>query len=112
MSLYGGQERRQYERYDCKFGVSFKRKEAPEDFDYSHTKNISLGGILLVASENYQKGTLLELILRIPYTPPTLNIEGEVVWTKQIPNSMVYEMGIRFSQSDQILSQFIQERMH
>ena len=112
MDGYGGLERRQHLRFDCRFQVSFKPKDAQAEYDYSQTRNISQGGILLTASECFGKGTLLEMIMRIPFTPSALKLSGEVVWLKKIPNALVYEMGIKFLEQDPILNKFISERLH
>ena len=111
MDSYGGPERRKYQRYECKFWVSYKAKETESGYDYSHTKNLSRGGMLLLASEPFERGAQLQMILRIPYQPDTLTLEGQVRWRRQIASSSVYELGIEFSQFDTVLDRFIDERL-
>ena len=112
MDIYKGSERRQYTRHDCHYQVSFKPKTGDKMYDYSQTRNISKTGAMLTTSDLYEKGDLLEIIMRIPFTVPTVKIEAEVVWTKKVPNALVYELGIKFIAQDSVLSQFITERLH
>lgn len=109
--MYNGVERRQYTRFECRYQVSFKPEEA-EVYDCSQTRNISKGGLLLVASEAFEPGVGLEMILRIPFNPSTVKAKGEVRWLKKVPNALVHEMGIKFLEANDLLNQFIDQRFH
>ncbi len=112
MDVYNGSERRQCRRHNCHYQVSFKPKTDSKTYDYSQTRNISKMGAMLTTSDLYEKGAFLEIIMTIPFTVPTVKIEAEVIWTKKVPNALVYEVGIRFGAQDSVLSQFIAERLH
>jgi len=110
--MYDGLERRQYPRFECRYQVSFKPKTQPQGYDYSQTRNMSKGGLLLVASEAFQQGTQLEMIVRIPFSPPTIVLTGEVKWLRKVPNALVYEIGVKFLEPNPLLNQFIDQRFH
>jgi len=110
--MYSGIERRQHTRYDCKYQVSFKPAAETQAYDYSQTRNISKGGLLLVASEAFEQGTQLDLIMRIPFNPSTVKVKGEVRWLKKVSNALVHEMGIKFVEQSPLLNQFIDQRFH
>jgi Tfp pilus assembly protein PilZ len=111
MERYNGPERRQYVRYDCRYQTSFKRKGPEQSFDYSQTRNISKGGALLTTCESFKEGDVLEMIVRIPYTPAIVKVDGKIMWYKKIPNALVYELGVGFLGQDPVVNKFIEERL-
>lgn len=108
--MYDGVERRQYPRFDCRYQVSFKPKDLAQTYDCSQTRNISKGGLLLVASEELKQGTKLEMIVRIPFEPPSVMFTGEVKWLRKMPNALVYEIGVQFLEQNPLFDQFIDQR--
>ena len=96
MSSYNGQERRKHKRIDASFIVSYRIKQEINNSDLSQTKNVSEGGMLLTTNRKFDKGTHLEMIIRFPFLPKRINIEGEVVDSKEVVRNVIYETRIKF----------------
>jgi PilZ domain len=115
MSNYGGPERRKNERLNVNFVVSYRIKEAEENFDLSQTKNLSQGGMLLTTNKQFQQGTRLAMILRFPLVPQKIEVIGIVIDSKEVVRDIIYETRIRFLNLDEEffhkLGEFIREHL-
>ncbi len=96
MNTYNGPERRKHRRIDVSFIVSYRIKKERDNSDLSQTKNVSEGGMLLTTNRKFDKGTHLEMVIRFPFLPKRINIEGEVVDSKEVVRNVIYETRIKF----------------
>ena len=112
---YSGHNRREHERLDVNFVVSYRIKETPNGFDLSQTKNVSQGGMLLTTNRVFDEGTLLSMTIRFPLIPQKIEVTGVVVGSKEVVRDLLYETRIKFLDLDQDffmkLGQFIKENL-
>ncbi len=93
---YGGPERRRYKRIDVNFIVSYRIKREKDNSDLSQTKNVSEGGMLLTTNRKFEKGVRLAMFIRFPFIPQKIEIEGEVIDSKEVVKDVIYETRLRF----------------
>lgn len=100
-------ERRHYVRFDTEMKVCFQakyeihtkinfsliskqKKVSPEPQYSGITKNISVEGLCFVSEEKLKKDDLLLLDVFPPNVGAPVCMEGEVLWSKKVPNSSFY----------------------
>lgn len=93
---YQGQDRRKYPRLDEHYIISHRVLEEDADFGLSQTKNVSLGGALIASSSEYKPGTILELIIKVPFQSERVKVKGEVVGSIEAVKNVMYETRIKF----------------
>jgi len=110
-----GKERRRYPRLSASFVVSYKIKKIPNDYDFSQTKNVGQGGVLLTTNRKFEIGTQLALMIKVPFVLQRIEVSATVVESKEIAKNLVYETRLAFSDINkkffQELGGFIEERM-
>ncbi len=94
------EERRKFPRLSANFTVSYKIKNIPENYDFSQTKNVGQGGVLLTTTRKFEAGTPLALLVKFPFLPQRLEILGTVVDSKEISKDLIYETRLAFSDTD------------
>ena len=77
---------------------------------YSHTRNISSGGLLFLSQEAFQVGTVLEL--NFPVKDQLFSMHCRVVHTVQDPHSKLYETGVHFSNPDTVFKVKMAEQVY
>ena len=93
---YQGEERRKYPRLDEHYIISYRVLEEGADFDLSQTRNVSLGGALITSNSEYKPGTVLELIIKVPFRAERVTVKGEVVGSIEAVKNVMYETRIKF----------------
>ncbi|MBU1043679.1 MAG: PilZ domain-containing protein [Candidatus Omnitrophica bacterium] len=97
-SYYTPPERRQFIRINTNFVVSYYIY--PGDInktDMTLTRNVSLGGICFTTDNNFPRGTILHITLRLPEITHLVEVLGEVVYVKQEKNKkLLFDIGIKF----------------
>jgi c-di-GMP-binding flagellar brake protein YcgR len=102
--MSSGEEKRQFPRLSIDVEVEYAplHQEEAEVFTTA-TKNLSTGGICIIAFEELQRGSLLNLKFTFP--PGAYNFiitSGRVAWVKELYSSTknttekIYEVGIEF----------------
>jgi uncharacterized protein (TIGR02266 family) len=61
--------------------------EAPGGLRHFTSKNISAGGIFLLAADPLPEETRVSLEISIPDSPVPIRAQGEVVWIQRLPPS-------------------------
>ena len=109
------EERRRYPRLSANFFISYKIKKIPNDYDFSQTINIGQGGVLLTTNRQFEPGTQLALMVKLPFLPQRLEILATVVDSKEISRDLIYETRLAFSETDKKfikdLGEFIGKRL-
>ncbi|MFC1699237.1 PilZ domain-containing protein [Candidatus Omnitrophota bacterium] len=82
----GAQERRKFPRIKSELLVRYKVLETPEQEVEAQTKDISEGGLCLVAREHLISGSVLALEVKFPHSKKPIVACGTVVWSK--PSSL------------------------
>lgn len=76
----------------------------------SETQNFSEGGLLFLASERFDAGTLLELT--VPTKDKVFAVEGRVVHISDDPESDFFRIGVRFSHPQSVFLVKMAEQIH
>ena len=66
----------------------------------AQTVDISANGIGLVADEQFEPQTSLEMWLDLPETKSPFYTRGEVVWSRRISDTPEYRTGIRLEKAE------------
>ena len=94
-------ERRKYVRLRAPIGVAYKIVKGPKTRSKSTLRDISGGGLMLVANENLRAGDLLDLEIHIPLSGEPIQAVGEVVWfTAGDGRDRQREAGVKFRDID------------
>ena len=110
-------ERRQFVRLDINVVINWNKGDAIPDQTASVdlTKNISVGGICLIAYEKVAVGDVLDLTIDLP-TRNTVSAKGKVMWVNEFElvgseSTQRYDVGVQFiqvrEQDMQEISKFI-----
>ncbi len=72
------------------------------DFEYTLTKNISAGGMMVMTENRFEEGTPVEMIIRLPmYPEKKIDASGKVVSCEQTGSGqLLYRMRIKFVDFD------------
>ena len=98
MGEWGQPERRRYIRIEKHFIISYYEKDDPATrHGISQLKNISMGGICFVTSQQYFKGIKLGIELKTPFLADTVHIEGTVLESHEKVANMIYETRLAFA---------------
>ncbi len=85
-------EKRKNLRVDCHCVVSYRLVNMRE-FDMSQTKDISKKGVMLTTNEGFNKGDILEMLIRFPFYIQKMEVKGEVL------ESVPYAKGKSFNRT-------------
>lgn len=98
---YEGAERRKFPRAEGRFIVSYRIIPTNDNADISQTKNLSLGGMLLTTNCQFPVGTNLALEIRLPFDPDPIMIIANVLESKEITKSIIYDTRLVFLAVDE-----------
>jgi len=94
-------EKRKFTRLKAPIGMSYKliKKNKRQKTSLTWIKNISGGGVKIVAKDDLRKGDLLDIEIQIPHLKNPIRALGEVTWFSQ-PREKEWaegrEAGVRF----------------
>jgi CheY-like chemotaxis protein len=96
-------DKRQYPRVEIKGGVKFR---VPENMDISMAslKNISTGGVCLLAEHDIMEGTKLSIEFGLPGAANPIIGLGEIRWVERIEPPMgrfLFRVGVQFVRIDE-----------
>ncbi len=112
--------RRKFYRIKAPYLVCYRPKFSAGvygNYNYSLTKDIGCGGIMLISEEKFEHGTEIEMIIRLPmYPDKKVEAKGEVVnIEKTSGRKIVRATRIKFTEFDEEafrkLDEFINEEM-
>ena len=93
----GGAERRQFPRFNLLVDVSFnKASEHDGKESLTVTRNISKGGVCLIAYEKVEEGDILVLSVFLPEEREPMKVRGRVSWVKEFSIGEDPEVGKRY----------------
>lgn len=84
---WSGKERRQHFRFKCELDVTYTVEVKPNLKSRAKTVDISEGGMKLRLDDKLPSGSILDLKIALPNLKQPAEIEGEVVWSKEIDGS-------------------------
>ena len=79
-----GEERRLHVRLQHNIDVEYKVEKEPH-LKLGKGCDISEGGMKILLDEKLPKGSIIDLKLVIPESGKTIELEGEIIWTKDAP---------------------------
>ncbi|MBF0531723.1 MAG: PilZ domain-containing protein [Candidatus Omnitrophica bacterium] len=106
-------DRRRYARVKKTFILSYCLLDDPSrKFEITQLKNISLGGICFVSSQDLTPGVQLGVDLKTPYVADKTYLTGHVLESHPKVKGMLYETRLAFSglkpETEVILTQLIE----
>ena len=94
---WDNRERRHYIRIEKHFVISYYDKnDATVKHNISQLKNISLGGMCFITSQQYEPRTKMGVELKTPYLDQAVHIEGAVLQSHEKVPHMIYETRLSF----------------
>lgn len=101
MEYNNSSDRRLFARIPAKVPIRLLAAGQEEECQ-AQTVDISANGIGLVASEQFEPRTALEMWLDLPDTKSSFYTRGEVVWSRQISDVPQYRTGVRLEKAELI----------
>jgi len=92
------QERRKFVRLNINVEINYSIIPHEEQQE-TGTKNISAGGICMVSDKPLSIGDTLQLEIKLPEDPPSIQVKGKAVWVKQFIATEKHEsfdIGVEF----------------
>lgn len=80
---WNGDDRRLHARFDKELEVEYSVEKRPH-LKNGSTVNLSNGGAKLLLDEKLPVGAIMDMKLHIPERRQTVEVEAEVVWTKDV----------------------------
>jgi Tfp pilus assembly protein PilZ len=62
----------------------------------AYTYDLSLGGTRLFTDRPFAVGTTIRIVIELAKTCQTIQVEGQVKWTRQNEAEGIYEIGVEF----------------
>ena len=76
-------EKRKFLRLNALVDVVYSKTEVLAEDELSLAKNISKGGICLIAYEELEENDVLDLKIFLPEDKEPINVRGRVIWVKE-----------------------------
>jgi len=97
---WNGEDRRQHLRFKKALIIEYKVEKKPH-LKNAKTIDISKGGLKLLLDEKLKEGSILDLKVGVPGANKVIEIEGEVVWTrdaeiKDFSGKRFFRSGIKY----------------
>lgn len=89
------QEERRFPRVALNSEVKFQIRQSKK-FGLTHCRDISEGGVRIIAEEFIPLGTTMKLEIILKNALKCIDAVAEVVWLQRIPHSERYQLGLRF----------------
>ena len=89
-------ERRRFMRFEAILEVIYSLLGKPASKAKSYLKDLSKEGLRLIGNNPLQRGSLVELEMKIPGDNIPIFAFGEVAWARETENSK-YDAGIKFT---------------
>jgi len=110
-------ERRRFIRLNSAISVNYKKLDSAAQEEEIFSRNISEGGICLIVGDRLNEGDLLKLNISIPRHRTIINVNGRVVWIREIPvaaesGKKTFRAGIEFVGIDRQAARQIEEYVH
>jgi hypothetical protein len=87
-------DQRQFTRFPFNEPVNYQSGEDPSNG--SLAGDISEGGVRIRVQEFIPLRTILSLKIHMNNPPRVVPIKGQVMWVREVPESEVFDIGIRF----------------
>ncbi len=95
MKDFKGEEKRKYLRLNKNLVISYIKEDKDKGYDLSQIHNISQGGLLFNASQEFEEGDVLSIWVRFPFLKERTNILAEVVGCQKL-RKRLYQVRVQF----------------
>ena len=92
-------ERRSFERYSARFPVKFKDTRNDYGTDV-FLRDVCAEGARIVTKERMFLHDSLAVLVELPDGKESLNLNGEVVWSRPMPGVNMWDVGMKFHKID------------
>jgi len=97
-----GVNKRKTPRTPGKFIVNYRAfNTIGSECDITQTKNIGGGGMLLNTTTFFEKGTILSIDVRLPFSQEPLHFKAEVIESKEMVKNLIYDTRVMFMDMDE-----------
>jgi hypothetical protein len=93
-------ERRRHPRITGRFMVSYRILDEG-NLDFTQSKNLSLGGMLLTTNREFARGICLAVEIRLPFERNPIMLVGKVVESVEITCDLIYDTRLEFLAIDE-----------
>jgi hypothetical protein len=87
-------EKRAFLRFDINLAVRYRILESLKSYEVTDTQDMCEKGIKINLPEYIEPGTMLELTIRVPNDPHSINAIGKIVWIKKDLLEELFSAGI------------------
>ena len=111
------EEKRRHKRLNKNFIMTYYEKSKPnEKYEMTQLKNISMGGMCFVTTQEFKPGTVVCIDLHTPYLSDATHLEGAVLQSHEKVKGILYETRIQLSfldvQAEYLMAKLIEFFMH
>ena len=92
-------DKRIYPRSSFREPVNYQMAE-DADLSGSLASDISQGGVCIRIQEFIPLRSVLQMKIHLNNPPRTVPVKGEVVWIREVPHSEVFDVGIKFLETN------------
>ena len=101
MTSWDGLNRRKFPRINYPCLITIRHTSSPPEAILTHTENIGIGGVGVIANKNINLFALVELEIDLLDTAEHIKCQGKVVWSirrklNEQKKPMFYDVGIEF----------------
>ncbi|MEK7309395.1 MAG: PilZ domain-containing protein [Planctomycetota bacterium] len=100
-------DKRKFPRVNTRFVVSYCPLERQDALDISQTKNLSIGGMAITTSAQFQPDAKLIMKVRVPSAREPVEIIGRVIESSPMGKMAVYNTRVEFLAIDEKYRQAI-----
>ena len=106
MKRSGDLGRRKHYRIKATYLICYRAQFSDgifSNYEYTLTKNISVGGTMIMAENRFDENTLMDIIIRLPMYPDRkINAKGKVISCEQTgTGNLLYKTRIEFIDFDE-----------
>ncbi len=99
--MANGKEKRKVPRAKGSFVVSYRVLEDDGTLDFTQTKNIGQGGMMLTTNKEFPPGTKMVLQIRLPTDPSPMVLVGTVIESTKVIKRLIYDTRLEFLAVDE-----------
>jgi len=104
-----GSDRRRYPRWQTRFPVRFRLLGKPSVYVGSLSRDISAGGVKIIADQFVPKNATLEVEIFLENVKRLVPAHARVVWLEQLPyGSDSFRLGLEFNEINPRDRQYLQ----
>lgn len=106
------QEKRKYKRLKAYHLVKYRLAFSPQDpLVLAYIRDIGAGGVCLATKERLPTDSILQVYVNFPWLSSPVPTLAKVVWVKAVGRKARFDLGLKFSEINDIIRKDIHERI-